>query len=132
MLFSVGSNSLRMFSKFLLPTSGDVLRRLMHLRFVSKLTMDASIEKLVREIMNIWEKLSVITRAKVRVKICVQKLFNEYRKVKQNRSRRSVLQIRKEKNFTDCSISHTKVFSIVIYLEIFLLQYSTQFSNFFS
>lgn len=85
-----------MLSKKTLPTNGEVLRRLMHLRFIDKLTIDSSLDHVVEEIMRIWKKFCVMTRVKSHVKIVVHKLYSDYHLVKKNRARRSTAQIQRE------------------------------------
>lgn len=70
----------------------------MHLRFADNNTIDASIDKVLDEIMRVWKKLSVPTRAKHRVKSAVQKLYREYHMVKKNKARRSAAQIKREQS----------------------------------
>lgn len=128
---------MRSLSKTTLPTNEDVLRRLMHLRFVRKLTIIDSIDHLVEEVMSIWNNLCVMTRAKVRVKIVLRKLYNEYHMVKKNKARRTAAQIKRETNLklkfpALCEIAHEGNFILpfLYSLIFFLLQYSTQLSTY--
>lgn len=92
-----------------LPTKEDVVSRLLHLHYKNYLTVKKCIENVVAELIEVWTKLSIVTRDKARIKQSVEKLYNNYYMLTKNKDRRSAPKIKRE---DDLQLEFKKVFDI--------------------
>ena len=82
-----------------LPTSLMVLRVFLHKHKEEKLPIKQATSETLSDVMEYWEKARIPTKHKQDCHKKLEKLFDEWRKLKKNKGRRTKTQIDNEKDF---------------------------------